>query len=151
MLVGTREALQDAWDILVAEGGCRCLVFSREKSSVFCPEHDPEDEDPLERGITRADNRGSKLLGAPVGVEEYEEEILEERLVGMQTVLDSLHLLEDPHLEYTLLRSCFAFPKFSYSMRTTDTSRHLHILEQFDASVRAALEAILGAPLTADQ
>jgi hypothetical protein len=150
-LVGTREALVAAWDVLVAEGEPRGLHLSRDKSLVFCPEHDPADLDPLGRGVTRAENRGFKLLGAPVGSHDFEEAILGERLAGVQRLLDSLHTLEDPHMEYTLLRNCFSFPKLAYTLRTVDTSLHPAFRKDFDAAVLTAFEAILGAPLAPSQ
>ena len=68
--------------------------------------------------------RGFKLLGAPLGTEEFQANILEERLVSIRHLLDSLHLLYDPHMEYQLLKSCFSFPKVAFSLRTVDTSHH---------------------------
>ena len=145
-LLGTREALVEAWDLLVREGPSRGLHLSKEKSLVFCPHHDPADQDPLGRGVTRVQKQGIKLLGAPVGEREYEAEILEERVVSVKHLLDSLHHLNDPHIEYNLLRSCFSLNKFSYSLRTVDTSGHQDIMKGFDTAVQGALEAILGAP-----
>ena len=55
--------------------------------------------------------------------------------------------MEDPHIELTLLRNCFALPKFSFALRTVDTSNHRGVLEDFDSSVKEALEAIIGVPL----
>ena len=54
-------------------------------------------------------------------------------------------------MEFTLLRSCFAFPKFAFSLRTTDTCPHKGVRREFDEEVRKALEQILGAPLTDTQ
>jgi hypothetical protein len=54
-------------------------------------------------------------------------------------------------MEFTLLRSCFSFPKLAYSLRTVDVLQHQQFLNNFDSAVRVALEAILGAPLTPAQ
>ena len=54
---------------------------------------------------------------------------------------------KDPHIELTLLRNCFAPPKFSFALRTVDTCKHKGVLEDFDRSVKEALEAIIGVPL----
>jgi hypothetical protein len=150
-LVGTKEALMDAWDILEAEGVPRGLHLNQEKSLVSCPVHDPADQDPLERGVTRADDRGAKLLGAPLGNLEFQEEVLESRLATVEKLLQDLHLLEDPHVEYALLRSCYSFPKLAYTLRTVDTSQHKAFLYKFDAAVRAALERTLGTSLSPAQ
>jgi hypothetical protein len=147
VLVGTQEALTAAWDILLVEGRPRGLIPSGEKSLVLCLGHDSRDTDPLGRGVTRTEDRGTKLLGAPFGDHELEAEILEERLTSVKSLLEKLHLLEDPHMEYTLLRSCFSFPKFSYALRTVDCTKHGEILKNFDLAVKETLEATLGAPL----
>ena len=109
-----------------------------------CPNHNPGDLDPLARGVARGQEGGFKLLGAPLGDENFVEEVLEGRLVGIQQLLDSLPLLEGPHMAYTLLKSCFGYPKFSFALRTADTTAHQDLLVRFDEAVRAALEGILG-------
>ena len=140
-LIGKKEALMEAWDILVREGPPRGLYLNPGKSVVFCPGHDPLDLDPLGRGIQRAE-RGIKLLGAPIGDDGFVESILRKRLSSIQTLLGELRQLEDPHIELTLLRNCFALPKFSFALRTVDTCKHKGVLEDFDRSVKEALEAI---------
>ena len=118
-----------------------------EKSVVFCPDHDHLDPDPLGRGVQRATEGGIKLLGSPIGDLAFEDMVLRRRLSSVQALVGDLHLMEDPHMEMTLLRSCFAFPKFSYALRTVDTSHHQDILQDFDTVVKEATEAIFGAPL----
>ena len=65
----------------------------------------------------------------------------------MRSLVAELHTLEDPHIEYTLLRSCFSFPKFAFALRTVDTSDHPNILQDFDLVVKEGIEGVLGAPL----
>ena len=146
LLVGTKEALSEAWDLLVREGEPRGLYLSRDKSLVFCPAHEPGDLDPIGRGVTRAVG-GFKLLGAPLGDRDFEEDLVERRLADISHLLERLPLLEDPHMEFTLLKNCFAFPKFAFTLRTLDTSNHPALLDSFDQAVRGALEGILGSPL----
>ena len=100
------------------------------------------------RRVTRVVASGFKLLGAPVGDPELEEVLLEKRLVNIRNLLDHLHLLDDPHQEYVLLRSCLSFQKYAYNLRTVDTSAHPGAPRDFDTAVRGALEGILGTPLT---
>ena len=50
--------------------------------------------------------------------------------------------LDDPHIEFTLLRSCFAFPKFAFALRSTDTVEHGDLRGMFDSIVRGGLSAI---------
>ena len=151
ILVGTPDALVQAWDIISSEGAKRGLFLSKEKSLVYNAVLEPANKDPLSRGVPRADLKGFKLLGAPLGTEEYEGEILEERLISIRHLLDSLHLLDDPHMEFQLLKSCLSFPKVAFSLRTVDTSRHQQFRQKFDWAVRETLEGILGTPLTSPQ
>ena len=114
---------------------------------VFCPSHDAADQDPLGRGVSRTEEGGITLLGAPIGDEDYVEQVLRKRLQGVQSVLSKLHTIEDPHIEYTLLRSCFSFPKFAFALRTVDNTSHEEILEDFDQTVKQSVEDVLGTPL----
>ena len=70
-LVGTREALQEAWDLIVREGVSRGLHLSRDKSLVFWAGGDVG-EDPVGRGVLGVgeDEGGFKLLDAPVGSQD---------------------------------------------------------------------------------
>ena len=102
-------------------------------------------------GVTRGEDRGFKLLGAPVGSWEFEKEVLEGWLARLQQLLYRLNTLQDPHMEYTLLRSCSSFSKIAYSMRTMEVSLHKEFLVSFDRAVRGALEGVLGAPLNSAQ
>ena len=151
VIVGTKEDHQRVVDVITSEGPPRGLFFSLTKSLVWCPGHDPSDMDPLNRGITRHTEDGTTLLGAPIGNWTYEEEVLESRIFKIEEVLARLHLLEDPHQEFALLRSCFSLPKLSYALRTLDTAHHQDPLSRFDAAIRRTLEGLLGTPLTETQ
>ena len=82
-----------------------------------------------------------------MGDRDFEELMVEKRLVDIKNLLESLPLLEDPHMEFTLLKNCFAFPKFAFTLRTLDFSNHRSSLDSFDEAIRGALEGILGSPL----
>ena len=127
------------------------MILSPLKFRIYCPGHDPLDMHHLGRGVTRGEDRGFKLLGAPLGSWEYEEEVLGGRIASVQELLDKLQTHQDPHIEYTLLRSCFLFFKVAYSMRTVDVLQHEEFLVRFNQAVRGAVEGILGAPLTQSQ
>ena len=63
---------------------------------------------------------GSRGLLAPGNLEG---KILTKKVEGGRRIISALPS-DDPHFEFSLLRSCFAFPKFAFSLRTTDTSVH---------------------------
>ena len=52
-----------------------------------------------------------KLLGAPVGSQLFEREVLVDRISKLEALLEKLPTLEDPHTEYVLLKNCFGLPK----------------------------------------
>ena len=72
-----------------------------------------------------------------MGTKEYEREVLESRLAGMEQLLARLNTLQDPHNEYTLLLSCFSFLKMAYSMRMVDVSQHEEFLINFEKAMRS--------------
>ena len=61
-----------------------------------------------------------ELLGAPVVDMRFE--VLTQRVEGIRCLVQALPSLNNPHIEFTLLCSCFAFPKFSSSMRSSELS-----------------------------
>ena len=63
-------------------------------------------------------------------------EVLEKRVRGIKTLLGALPLLEDPHIEFLLLHSCYAFPMFAFSLRTSNTSSQREVRQEFDRLVR---------------
>ena len=58
-----------------------------------------------------------------------------------------LPLLEDPHTEFALFRSCLAYPKLSFLLRTVDMSGMSEELQEFDRITREGLTRILGCPV----
>ena len=90
---------------------------------------------------------GIIVLGSPVGSIAFEENILAARIEKNNTILDKLHNIEDPQIEYGLLRSCFSMPKLSFALRATNFKHHPLLLEKFDDGIRRAMEEVVGAPL----
>ena len=43
----------------------------------------------------------------------FEEDVIVEKIDDTEMLMEKLSTLEDPHSEYTLLRSCFSLPKLS--------------------------------------
>ena len=81
----------------------------------------------------------------------FKGEILTKRVNRIKKLVAALPSLEDPHVEYTLPRSCFAFPKFAFALRSTDTTEHGESRQDFDNTVRGGLGKILGIALTDPQ
>ena len=94
---------------------------------------------------------GVMVLGAPVGSRQFEAEALQARVDGVGEVLDALPSMDEPHCESYLLRSCFSFPKFGFSVWTVDTTPHREVLQDFDNRVLGALEVLVGTGLNGPQ
>ena len=66
----------------------------------------------------------------------------------MKSSLGALRDIGDSQLESTLLRSCLALPKVSFILRTCPPSHICLAAVEFDHTMRDALEAILGGPMS---
>ena len=97
------------------------------------------------------DKGGIKLLMAPVGDLGLEREILDKRVEGIRGLVAALPTLKDPHMEFSLLCSCLAFPKFAFALRSTNMMVHREVREEFDALVKDSLGTILGLALSDTQ
>ena len=63
-------------------------------------------------------------MGSPIGSVQYERSALQARVDKVKEILDRLPLMEDPHSEYVLLRSCLSIPKVMFTLRTTNPTNH---------------------------
>ena len=157
-MVGKLEDLGTVVDILVQEGPKRGLFLSTAatvtppslpKSSVWCPTApDSGPDDPLQRGIPNIKASGITVLGSPVGDAAFVEEALKAKIKKVENICSALPDLQQPHLEFCLLRSCLSLPKIVYLLRTTDTSSASHLLDQFDSVTRESLSRIIGGPIS---
>ena len=156
-LVGTAPELSQVVDIMVREGPARGLILSTAhttrapslpKTIIWSKLDVSGDADPLGRGVPRVRGLGITLLGAPLGQRGYETELLQEKVAKVKRITALLPDIQDPQIEFCLLRSCLSLPKIMFTLRTVDTSVHRPVLAEFDHETREALNRILGAPLT---
>ena len=145
--VGNKEELQQVVDIVKRDGPPRGLHLQPDKSTVWSPSPiAPGVKYPLGRGIKQIEESGIKLLGAPIGSDEFISKFIQKRIEKIRTITSELPSLHQPHLEFVLLRSCLSLPKISYLLRTTNTSQFQPLLREFDSITREALNRILGGP-----
>ena len=147
-------------DIIVREGESRGLILSRAatvhppslpKSVVWSPLDGIGDneQDPLLRGIPKVKaGDGIVVLGAPVGYHAFVKEKLKSKVEKVRGILELLPLLQDPHCEFVLLRSCLSLPKIMFMLRAVNTVDFQDQLIDFDCLIRGALSHLLGSPLT---
>ena len=161
-VAGRKEQLQKVIDIVLQEGPARGLFLStaasvtppsRPKSTVWCPKASPDltDLDPLRRGVPRVMEDGIVLLGSPIGSQEFIEQVIASKVEKVKETVSLLPLIQDPHTEYVLLRSCLSIPKIMFILRTTDPVQHQNLLQQFDSILRESLTRIIGVPVSDSQ
>ena len=93
LISGNIPALQAVVDILQQEGPLKGLFLSSTKSKVWSPSQ-LNNNDPLSRGIPLDTSDGINLLGAPVGSERFESEMVEERITKSECFMEKLSFLE---------------------------------------------------------
>ena len=98
--------------------------------------------------MTRKQEAGTVLLGAPLGSKQFVKEKLKKLVEKVQRITSLLPLLGDPHTESVLLRSCLGLPKMMFTLRAVETMAHREILEDYDRVTREAIGRIMGVPLT---
>ena len=149
-LIGRREDLQTAFDILSIEGLEAGLRLNPTKSLVWCGESLPvgiNEADPLDRGVPRASVAGFQLLGAPIGNIPYSRDIVEKRIDKIAEIFDLLPELNDAQSEFSLLRHCFSLPKLTYCLRTCDPSHLLPSYKQFESLQFSSFSQLFGRQL----
>jgi hypothetical protein len=92
-------------------------------------------------GVQEISAKELKLLGAPI-LPEANEEVLQPKLESLQIMVERLKLLKR-HDSLFLLRQCFCMPKIMYFIRTAPIYRNTVWCEQFDETIRLALQSIL--------
>ena len=91
---------------------------------------------------------GVTLLGSPISLQEFVREALETKVAKVREIIELLPNIEDPHLEFVVLRACLSLPKISFFLRTVNTMPFPQLLMEFDLLQREALSRILGTGLS---
>ena len=143
-LIGSKDDLVKAYDIVAAESPSYGLLLAPNKSSIWGP---TSDADPLGRGVPLANPDGFELLGSPIGSDAFIGSVVDKRVAKIAEALSLLPTLEDSHVEFALLRSCLSLPKFSFVLRTCHPSSFAPSLQAFNGLMRDSLASIIGASL----
>ena len=154
--LGNREQLQQVVRVFNELGPERGLTLSTDltvpghgKTVVFCPAGIPPElgPDPLQCGSRIVSQSGTRLLGSPIGSEEFSRQLLSEAIQKIEIITSKLVLLEDPMSQYVLLRSTLGLSKFGYILRTTPCSDFPDLLDRFDSIMLQALSDLMGSAL----
>ena len=156
-MIGTPAELGKVVDVLLQEGPARGILLStrhtvddptKAKTTVWSRSGVDDDDEPIQRGIPRIHEAGITLLGAPLGDQGFVEAFLKKKVEKIAEITSLLPHLQDPHTEFSLLRSCLSLPKLMFTLRTVATiPHHQATLSRFDQLTREALTRILGTPV----
>jgi len=145
-IIGPTVEVSKALNLLQASSSFSGLSLNIRKTKIFWPvlnnlwsdsSYFPQELCFCTDGIT--------LLGAPVSTSiPFIEQVLSSRVAKAKESLQQLTLLEDPHMELLLLRSCLSLPKVQYTLRTTSPNLISPFIYSFDLAIRNSLENILG-------
>lgn len=150
-LIGRKEHRLLALQILLVDGPPRGLHLNASKTTIWCPGTPSSVTHPLTPDIKRAPDEGIIVLGTPIGEPGYICEYVASKIDIIQTTLDLLPSLDDPHSHLVLLKSCFSWPRITFLTRTVPSSLIKNQLRRFDYLVQSSLEVVLGAPLSPSQ
>ena len=93
---------------------------------------------------------GTKVLQVPVGDLASIETMVTEQVDETQTLLDAIADLEDGHVAFFLLRSCFGSCRLAYTLRCVPTAASLRPARLYDSKIEDTLRRIIGGVLPHD-
>ena len=86
---------------------------------------------------------GIELLGSPIyGNEEFFELAFQKRISKVINVQSHLMDIDDPQIEFQLLRSCLSLSKLNHLLRTVLPGKALRQFSSFDQHLRRAFELL---------
>ena len=147
LLIGRTEQLQRALQIIVREGEPRGLRLSPGKSTLWSPSGAVQ-TDAFGYGVRILTEAGTRVLGSPIGSQEFVKKYLEEAVEKCREISEQLPRLEDSMTSYILTRSCLGLTSFSFLLRTVDCSSYPATIAKFDSMMRENLNWIVGANLS---
>ena len=135
VLVGSSHDIAAALNIIESDDPPVGLNLNRSMSLLFIS----EDADaacfplPPEIPITQG---GFTLPGSPIDPASFCEEVFFSCVAKVKTTIAFLQDMDDSQKETAFLRSCLAFPKVFFPLRTCPSHYIHHALEEFDNYIR---------------
>jgi hypothetical protein len=147
ILIGTHADLKMAVEIIEAFGPDLGLILSEGKSQLWWPTPNEAEWLLYPTSISRTRGSGIKLLGSPVGDQVFAQSLLDKRIDKISVLLQKLNALNDPQVQFALVRSCVGFPKIAFSLRTCPPEFVKNQLRKFDNMMYTCLTQIIGTDL----
>jgi ubiquitin carboxyl-terminal hydrolase 44/49 len=146
-IIGDKAEVFKVFELLEKEGPEVGLHLNVKKNEIWWPSRSEPDPFPE---VERVDNSGVKLLGAPIGTEEFTAKFVSKKLDVLQSVCAKLEAVDDAQIEFGLFRGCLAYNKINHLLRTCPPSVLHDSVKKFDEHFRGILEKILRVPCVAD-
>jgi hypothetical protein len=140
-MIGSREEVVKALNIIIEEGESLGLILNLNKCEIHWPSGDQSF--PLFPGdIKRLPKEGVCLLGSAIGTSLFVGDFMDLAINDCKKFHILISSIEDPHIETTLLRYCGSFSKLAYKLRTINPEFTENPCLDFDASMKDCLEEI---------
>ena len=129
-VVGSEEDVERAWEIVQEEAPRVGLKINAKKCEVWTS--DGLECSFLPQDVCRSSPDGFELLGCPVGLPRFCHETVMRRVRKIADALERLDAINDPQVEYLLLRSCLGIPKLVFALRASPPSFIRQAARAFD-------------------
>ena len=147
-IIAPLETLAQVIRMLQNKGPALGIHLNINKCEVWWPSLDLSKRSLFPDSLPLVTAPGIDLLGSPLGQEQHISEHVSARVQKISNTLRAMRSLEDPQIQYLLLKHCHAFPKLAYALRTTNPNHTIEARGTFDAEVASFVEDIFGAPLS---
>jgi hypothetical protein len=147
-IIGDKKDVHQVFELLRVEGPRLGLHLNVKKNEIWWPSR--TEPDPFPSAVERVENCGVKLLGAPIGTEEYTTTFVTKRLKVLREVCGLLEQVDDAQIEFGLFRGCLAYNKINHLLRTCPPAVLRGAIDQFDLHFQDMLATILRVPCLAE-
>ena len=134
-LCGSPSELATAPKIIEEEGPPMGLFQNHAKSFLYIPADDESPANPLPSEIPTT-GEGFVLLSSPIGPPSFNEAAVLNRVEKVKEILSKLQDLKGAQMEASLLRSCLALPKISFSASPSPITSRLPVPASMISCVR---------------
>ena len=144
-IVGPSAEVRRALSIIEQEGAKLGLRVNLDKCELFWPtaNRDHLESGPFPAQLSRA-RSGVKLLGGAATLDPaFHASIFQRRVDKAKTLMETLHLLENPQHELLLLRACAAGLRVQYGLRCTPPAYIAPQVAAFDEALLECLRVIV--------
>lgn len=150
-VVGDAAEVARAWNLILEGVKKLGLNVNKKKCELFVPQGLHGDLPGELAEVPVVQGSGFELLGAPVGEKAFCEEYVRNRVEKIEAALKHLELIDDPQVELLLIRSCLAFPRFVFALRSAPPDDIAGAVAHFDQMISSVLTERLGISLTPEQ